>query len=89
MKIIIPNIAYADNFEDNVAFTLRKMGHEVLTMPPPMRILNDKSRHLLSILTDKLIPNRLSLQEKWLIDSTKNFKPDMVSVSYTHLIHNF
>lgn len=78
MKIIIPNIAYPDNFEDNVAFTLRKMGHDVLTMPLPLRILNDKARHLLSILTDKLIPNRFSLQEKWLIHSIKNFKPDMV-----------
>lgn len=78
MKIIIPNICYEDNFEDNVSYTLRKMGHEVLTMPRQARVLNDKARHILQQVESRLFPNRFSLQEKWLMKVYKEFKPDIV-----------
>lgn len=78
MKIIIPNICYDDNFEDNVSYTLRKMGHEVLTMPRPVRILNDKARHLIQLTEEKLFPNRFTVQEKWLLQEYSSFKPQLV-----------
>jgi len=33
MRILIPTFAYPDSFADNVAYTLRKMEHEVFTLP--------------------------------------------------------
>ncbi|MBK7372361.1 MAG: hypothetical protein IPJ09_13155 [Saprospiraceae bacterium] len=78
MKIIIPNICYEDNFEDNVSYTLRKMGHEVLTMPRQLRVLNDNARHIIQQVEARLFPNRFSLQEKWLLQVYKEFKPDLV-----------
>lgn len=78
MRIIIPNTCYPDNFEDNVSFTLRKMGHEVLTMHKPLRILGDKGRHFIQLAEDKLFPNRFTLQEKWLLNVFKSFKPQLV-----------
>ena len=34
MKILIPNYNLADSFVDNVSFSLRQMGHEVINMGP-------------------------------------------------------
>jgi len=78
MRILIPNICYEDNFEDNVSYTLRKMGHEVLTMPKSLVIKNDKIRHVLQMAQDKLMPNALTVQEKWLIKNYPTFKPQLV-----------
>lgn len=33
MKIIIPDYVKEDTFTDNVVYTLRKLGHDVLTLP--------------------------------------------------------
>lgn len=78
MRIIIPNTCYPDNFEDNVSYTLRKMGHEVLTVPASFAIRNDKTRHVVQLAYDKLRPNALTVQEKWLIKTYPGFKPQLV-----------
>lgn len=54
------------------------MGHEVLTMPRQLRVLNDKARHILQQVEARLFPNRFSLQEKWLLKVYNEFKPDLV-----------
>jgi len=38
MRIAIAGYAFPDTFTDNVAFTLRQMGHDVATTPPPLNI---------------------------------------------------
>lgn len=78
MRIIIPNYSQEDNFTNNVAHTLLKMGHEVLTVPKPTRLLNHKVMHLLQIMNDKLFPLRLMPQEVWLKKVHKAFRPDVV-----------
>jgi hypothetical protein len=39
MKVLVPFFPYADNFTDNVAVTLRAMGHEVATLSGARRAL--------------------------------------------------
>ncbi len=62
------------------------MGHEVLTMPASPHIFNDKARHILKQVEDRLFPNRFSIQEKWLLKVYKSFKPDIV-LCLTQALH--
>lgn len=78
MKVIIPNYSQDDNFANNVAYTLTKMGHEVLTVPKPTRLLDHRVMHLMQIAYEKFMPLRLTPQEKWLREVHKQFKPDLV-----------
>lgn len=78
MKIAIPNIVYDDNFEDNVSFTLRNMGHEVYTMPKPISFFKDSYRHLYLDLKSKFFPNRFTIQEKWLLHLIDDIKIELV-----------
>lgn len=78
MKFIIPNYPLPDSFVENVVFTLRKMGHEVLTAEPPVRFVNHRIEHLVGELYSKMAPNTLTPQEKWLLKIYKDFKPDVV-----------
>lgn len=54
------------------------MGHEVLTMPRPVRLLNEKARHLIQLTENKFFPNRFNVQEKWLLKAVQRYKPEMV-----------
>jgi spore maturation protein CgeB len=78
MKFIIPNYSVPDNFSENVAFTLRLMGHEVLTAPKPVQLLNDKLMHLMQLGFEKFLPESLTPQEKWLLKVYKEYRPDVV-----------
>jgi len=78
MKFIIPNYSLPDNFAENVAFTLRLMGHEVLTAPKPVQLINDKLMHLMQLSFEKFFPESLTPQEKWLLKVYKEYKPDVV-----------
>jgi spore maturation protein CgeB len=78
MKFIIPNYSLPDNFAENVASTLKNMGHEVLTAPQPARVFNDRIMHFMQIGYDKFFPNSLTPQEKWLLKVYKTFKPHVV-----------
>lgn len=77
-RILIPNIPYDDNFEDNVSFTLKAMGHEVLTMNKPNARSARKFNYWKGLFFQKAFPNELSSQEKWLLKTIKDFKPDIV-----------
>lgn len=67
MKFLIPNYRTPDSFVDNVAYTLTKMGHEVISMPQQSnRFLDNKFTHFLKLLNESANPNYLTKQEKWL-----------------------
>ncbi len=78
MRIIIPNYSLDDNFTNNVAYTLVKMGHEVLTVPKPTQLLSHRMMHLMQIVYDRVMPMRLMPQEKWLRSVHKSYRPDLV-----------
>src|SRR6476659_1234968 len=78
MRFIIPNYSLEDNFTNNVAHTLMKMGHEVLTVPKPTQLIDHRIMHMLQIVYDKILPMRLMPQEKWLQKIHRDYKPDVV-----------
>jgi spore maturation protein CgeB len=78
MKFIIPSYSLPDNFTENVAFTLKLMGHEVLTAPKPAKVIDDRIMHLIQLGYEKFFPTTLTPQEKWLLKIYKDFKPDVV-----------
>jgi spore maturation protein CgeB len=78
MKFIIPSYSLSDNFTENVAFTLKLMGHEVLTAPKPAKLIDDRIMHLMQLGYEKFFPTTLTPQEKWLLKVYKNYKPDVI-----------
>lgn len=79
MQIIIPNHAAPDSFVDNVSFTLRQMGHEVLTMPVRSnRWLNSPVVRMGKEIWEKLNPHKPNPNEEWLLRNIPPFKPDIV-----------
>lgn len=85
MKFIIPSYSLPDNFTENVATTLRQMGHEVLTAPVPAQWVDQRIMHIMQLGFEKFAPNRLTPQEKWLLRTYKTFKPD-VMIAITHAV---
>lgn len=85
MRFIIPSYSLPDNFTENVSFTLRQMGHTVLTAPIPNQFMNQKMMHLIQVGYEKFLPSWLPPQEKWLLRAYRNFKPDMM-IALTHSV---
>lgn len=85
MRFIIPSYELADNFTDNVAYTLRAMGHTVLTAPLPTKRMSPKLMHVMQLAYEKFLPKSLSPQEKWLLRSHSDFKPDAM-IALTHSV---
>jgi len=83
MRIIIPSYSLPDNFTENVAFTLRNMGHDVLTAPVPSRIIDQRVMHMLQLGYKKFAPTWLPPQEKWLLKTFREFKP-AIMIALTH-----
>ena len=77
MKILVPDYPTPDSFSDNVAHTLKKMGHDVLTpgrkLPLGGRLGAEYER-----LRAKASPNHATAREQWAISAAKSFKPEMV-----------
>lgn len=86
MKIIIPSYSLPDNFTENVAITLRMMGHEVLTAPVPVRLIDQRVMHVMQLGFEKLALNVFTPQERWLRKSYKDFKPQ-VMIALTHSVN--
>lgn len=79
MKFVIPNYSVPDSFVDNVSFTLRAMGHEVVTLPAvDNKVLTSPYRRVVRSVFNKLTGTEISPQEKWLLSSLKTIKPDAV-----------
>jgi spore maturation protein CgeB len=80
LKIIIPGSIYADNFAENVAFTLEQMGHRVITRPPmsPQRYSSPLRRYY-RLFREKVNPNDyISPEEKWLLETARQERPDLL-----------
>ena len=79
MKVIIPNFAATDSFVDNVATTLRSMGHEVRT-PERGRISTPQSPigAMAYEIRRKAFPHRWTRAEQWLVEACRSDAPDLV-----------
>lgn len=79
MKVVIPNYASADSFVDNVAMTLRAMGHEVVT-PERSRISTPRSPlgAIAYEIRRKAFPHRWTRAEQWLVETCRESAPDLV-----------
>lgn len=86
MRFIIPSYSLPDNFTSNVAFTLSNMGHEVLTAPIPSQFIDQRVMHIIQLGYEKFAPTWLPPQEKWLLKTFLEFKPD-VMVALTHSLN--
>jgi spore maturation protein CgeB len=85
-RVIIPNYCPPDSFVDNVVFTLKKMGHEVLTLPAiSNRRINSPVKKYIRDLEAKIFPTRIDERERWLIRTTDIFKPE-ICISLTQAI---
>lgn len=78
MKILIPNYNLPDSFVDNVSFTLKAMGHEVINMGN-VSVAKSYSKVIRTIddLKNKVFPN-LSKQEKFVLSTIANFQIDIL-----------
>lgn len=78
MKIVIPNYPDPDSFVENVAFTLRAMGHEVAT---PGHRLGRPGNPLLALALDlkqKAYPEHWTAAERWVVAAARASAPDLV-----------
>jgi spore maturation protein CgeB len=79
MRFIIPNFAAPDSFVDNVAATLRRMGHEVRTLPPfGNALFYSRAWRAGRLLARQLRGNGPSMEERWLLRTARDWKPDIV-----------
>jgi spore maturation protein CgeB len=77
LRILIPNYAAPDSFVDNVAHTLRKNGHIVIS---PQRPFQSRVKLIAALGTvhSAAAPNRLLPHERWALSAAKSYRPDMV-----------
>jgi spore maturation protein CgeB len=61
------------------------MGHEVLTAPVPTQLIDQRVMHLIQLGYEKFAPTWLPAQEKWLLKTFQEFKPD-VMIAITHTV---
>jgi spore maturation protein CgeB len=79
MKVIIPNFAAVDSFVDNVASTLRAMGHEVKT--PELGRISTPQSPIAAVVHDirrKAFPQLWTRAEQWLVTACRESAPDLV-----------
>jgi spore maturation protein CgeB len=87
MKIVVPNFPAPDTFAENVAVTLRAMGHKVFT-PTHAGVSAVNNRWLTTTreLWHKVFPGRLTVQEEWLRRTCRTTQPDLM-LCLTQTIH--
>lgn len=79
MNFVIPNYCVPDSFVDNVSFTLKVMGHSVVTLPAvDNKTLTSPYRRVIRTAISKLTGSQTTPQEKWLLTNLKALKPDVV-----------
>jgi len=61
------------------------MGHEVLTAPIPYQFIDQKVMHIIQLGYEKFAPTWLPPQEKWLLKTFREFRPD-VMIALTHSV---
>lgn len=79
MRFIIPNYAAEDSFVDNVAVSLRTMGHEVVTRSVVShRWLSSPVRRIGRDVVRLVIPRGPTAEERWLLRTARAFRPHVV-----------
>lgn len=78
LRVLIPFYASADSFQDNVAYTLRKMGHEVMTAPKPFRCNRGVVQRTAATIAKGLFPTHWEEHEKYSVAAARAFRPDLV-----------
>lgn len=78
MRILVPFTAGPDSFQENVAHTLRKMGHEVMTAPRPFFRNRGRLQRMVSDLVAAAFPERWEEHERFVVAAARAFKPHMV-----------
>ncbi|MEM9732246.1 MAG: glycosyltransferase [Pseudomonadota bacterium] len=78
MRVLIPYPAAPDSFQDNVAYTLQKLRHEVLTAPLSLRSKSGPGSLLLERAMLRAFPRRWNRFERWVVKAAQEFKPQMV-----------
>jgi len=79
LKIIVPNYPERDNFAENVATTLRDMGHTPIT---PSAASVRSARNPVEVFTREIQrrawPNRWTPQDRWLVQAARETRADML-----------
>ena len=78
MRIVVSNFPVPDSFVDNVTFTLRDMGHEVIT---PTHVVGQSRSAALNLLRDlrhKAFPQHWTAIERWAVQASLETKPDLL-----------
>lgn len=78
LRILIPNFSTIDSFVDNVAYTLRGMGHEVMTAERPFARHRGRVSRLVDELLSAAWPKRWSDAERWAVARTAVWHPDVL-----------
>ena len=79
MRVLIPSAPVADSFTENVAITLRGMGHEVATPGrAPRTTTGFFVRHAVRVVAERLAGDRPTLEERRILKLAKAFRPDLV-----------
>src|SRR5688572_8930671 len=78
LKIVIPNRAGPDSFDDNVAHALRAMGHEVVTPQAKLTRSRNPLIELARTASAKAFPQRWTAAERWSVAAAKKHKPDIL-----------
>ncbi len=89
MKVLVPFFPYADNFTDNVAITLKAMGHEVATLEHAHKEAGKEFGFFAQaarVVAERLAGDRPTGEERRILKLAKAFKPDIV-LSLTRGLH--
>lgn len=79
MKILIPNYSPPDSFVDNVSYTLKKMGHQVINMGMlSNQLMNSPYWKLFKDVAGKILGKTSTKQELWLLRMIKIHNPQVV-----------
>jgi spore maturation protein CgeB len=78
MRVLIPAPENPDTFAHNVAHTLRKMGHEVLTTPRNLARFLPRLRTTAFELWAKASADATTAAERWAVEAARSFRPDIV-----------
>ncbi len=76
MKVLIAGFATPDSFADNVAYTLREMGHEPFVAPA--RLHPTSARRFIERACKATGVNTPTRVEKWLLRTAAAYRPEML-----------
>ena len=78
LRVLIPNFPAPDSFTDNVAHTLRGMGHDVRCMEQLSSRDRGRVRRIIIDGYTGLYPETWTAQERWALRVAREWRPDLV-----------